>query len=383
MNTNRVNGRLSPPIVAGQTNKPVGLRVVRLRNGDRLTAKIQSQKLAVLESNEKSFIDASEIVWLRTEDEPERRSAGLSDGRGVVIVVTAQELTLDLEIGKSVAVPLEAINAISGVNATETGFGTASMGKAGYDAEFKPPEGFVWVAPGELLMGSSTQEVGRDLDEGPQTRVTIAHGFWIAKTEVTQGDFLRVMEINPSLNTGDLTRPVERVTWFEATQYCARLTRQAEAEGKLPNGYYYRLPTEAEWEYACRAGSSTRFSFGEDKDESDLPQYAWFTRNSDSMTHPVGKKQPNPWGLFDMHGNVWEWCLDWWGASLPGGSVTNQPATVGGALRAARGGSWLYEARACRSANRDDYGANNRCGDLGFRIVLQPANARDEEPSGP
>lgn len=139
---------------------------------------------------------------------------------------------------------------------------------------------------------------------------------------------------------------------------------------ETPEGWEFRLPTEAEWEYACRAGTTTRFSYGEDKAELQLGDFGWFTRNSDSMTHPVGVKQPNAWGLYDMHGNVWEWCLDRWGGLLPGGSITNTPAAASGTLRGARGGSWLYEARSCRSANRDDYSAANKCGDLGMRVVL-------------
>jgi formylglycine-generating enzyme required for sulfatase activity len=233
-------------------------------------------------------------------------------------------------------------------------------------------EGLVWLPAGEFVMGSPTEETGREADEGPPTRVTISQGFWIGKCEVTQGEYQRVMGTNPNNTTGDANRPVERVSWFEATEYCKKLTDSVEAAGRLPKGYVYRLPTEAEWEYACRAGTTTRFSYGEDKSGSELGDYAWFTRNSESTTHPVGTRRPNPWGLFDMHGNIWEWCLDRWEDSLPGGSITNSPVAAEGNLRAARGGSWLYDAKACRSANRDDYGPRNRCSDIGFRVVLAP-----------
>src|SRR5262245_50854219 len=226
--------------------------------------------------------------------------------------------------------------------------------------------------PGEFVMGSPTEETGRDPDEGPQTRVIISRGLWIGKFEVTQGEYQKVMGTNPSNGTGDANRPVERVSWFEAVEYCKKLNQACEDQAKLPDGYAYRLPTEAEWEYACRAGATTRFSYGEDRNATQLSDYAWFTRNSDSMTHPVGAKQPNRWGLFDLHGNVWEWCLDRWEDSLRVGTITNSATVATGTLRVARGGSWLYEAKACRSANRDDYGPWDRCSDIGFRVVLAP-----------
>ena len=232
--------------------------------------------------------------------------------------------------------------------------------------------GMIWIPAGQFIMGSAAEEAGRDRDEGPQTKVIMPLGFWMGKCEVAQAEYQTVMGINPSNNTEDPQRPVEKVNWYEAMNYCARLTEQAQAGGRLPKGFAYRLPTEAEWEYACRAGTSTRFSCGDDKTEYQLRDYAWFTHNSDSMAHPVGTRQPNPWGLNDMHGNVWEWCLDRWESALPGGTITNMPVAGEGTLRVARGGSWLYEAKACRSANRDDYSPSNRCGDLGFRVVLAP-----------
>ncbi len=233
-------------------------------------------------------------------------------------------------------------------------------------------EGLVWIPAGEFTMGSSLDEEGRDRDEGPPTKVTLSHGFWMGKYEVTQADYQALMGTNPSDARGDPSRPVEKVSWYEALEYCAQLTRRAQAAGQLPKEYAYRLPTEAEWEYACRAGTTTRFSHGEDKGYLRLGDYAWFTRNGASTTHAVGTKKPNAWGLYDMHGNVWEWCLDRWADLLPGGQVTNFVASTEGPLRVARGGSWLYEGKACRSANRDDYGPSNRCSDIGFRIVLAP-----------
>jgi formylglycine-generating enzyme required for sulfatase activity len=208
----------------------------------------------------------------------------------------------------------------------------------------------------------------------------------MGKYEVTQAEYESVMSNNPSLYTGKTRHPVEKVSWRDALSYCQKLTARDQASGALPMGYVYRLPTEAEWEYACRAGTATRFSFGNDPGYLQVGEYAWFSENSDSQTHPVGTKTPNPWGLYDMHGNVLEWCLDTWNGALPGGQATDPRSPSTGFLRAARGGSWLYEGRFCRSANRDEYGVSNRCSDLGFRVILAPmetepaANDATSEP---
>jgi formylglycine-generating enzyme required for sulfatase activity len=230
----------------------------------------------------------------------------------------------------------------------------------------------VWIPAGEFTMGSPPEERDRDLDEGPLTRVTLSVGFWIGRHEATQTEYQTLMGQNPSQYQfeGETLHPVERVSWLDAMDYCRRLTERERAAGNLPEEYAYRLPTEAEWEYACRAGTSTRFSFGDDDGYAFARDHVWFSRNSDSTTHPVGTKKPNPWGLHDLHGNVLEWCLDAWRSALPGGTVTNLVVAPEGTLRVVRGGSWLYDARYARSANRDSYGSMVRCSDLGFRVVL-------------
>jgi formylglycine-generating enzyme required for sulfatase activity len=190
--------------------------------------------------------------------------------------------------------------------------------------------------------------------------------------EITQADYESLMGRNPSQYTGENQRPVEKVNWQEATDYCRALNAREQAAGRLPDAHVFRLPTEAEWEYACRAGSTARFSHGDDPGYFETPSHAWCSHNSDSSTHPVGSRKPNDWGLFDMHGNVWEWCLDEWTGAYPGGTITNVVSTPKGALRVARGGSWLYDPRFSRSANRDSYGMLNRCSDVGFRVVLAP-----------
>jgi formylglycine-generating enzyme required for sulfatase activity len=229
--------------------------------------------------------------------------------------------------------------------------------------------GMVWIGPGTFTLGSPDTEQDREADEGPQTQVTISQGFWMAKYEVTQEQYQAVIETNPSYFTGDNNRPVETVSWIDATNYCAALTARERSAGRLPAGYEYRLPTEAEWEYACRAGTATRFSYGDDPDYGQLGDYAWYFVNSGAATHAVGAKQLNAWGLYDMHGNVWEWCLDWYGP-YPGGSVTDPRWPQSGIYRVIRGGSWDLDASACRSAFRHSLYPASRQSYFGFRVVL-------------
>jgi formylglycine-generating enzyme required for sulfatase activity len=230
------------------------------------------------------------------------------------------------------------------------------------------PPNFVLVAAGRFTMGSPPTQQDRGGDEGPQT-VTLTHGFFMCQHPVTQGEYVAVMGGNPSQFTGDLNRPVEQVSWIDATNYCARLTAQERSAGRLPAGWAYRLPTEAEWEYAARAGTTTRFSYGDDPGYTQLGNYAWYVANSGNTTHPVGQKQPNPWGLYDMHGNVWEWCLDWYG-TYPGGSLTDPVGPGSGSYRVLRGGSWSNVGLYCRSASRFYFTPGFRDIVIGFRAVL-------------
>jgi len=220
-------------------------------------------------------------------------------------------------------------------------------------------------------MGIPSTEQGLDSDESPQTQVAISQGLWMSQYETTQEEYLAVMANNPSSFAGDLKRPVETVSWDDASTYCAKLTVGERAAGRLPAGYEYRLPTEAEWEYACRAGNATRFGYGDDPDYTRLGEYAWYSCNSGEVTHPVGLKKPNGWGLYDMHGNVWEWCLDWYG-DYPGGSVTDPRGPSTGSYRVLRGGGWGYYAFRCRTAYRGYYYPTFRNNGFGFRPVLAP-----------
>jgi formylglycine-generating enzyme required for sulfatase activity len=246
-----------------------------------------------------------------------------------------------------------------------------ATGQRFYRATADVRTNMVFIPPGSFRMGSPTNEVDRGDDEGPQMAVTISQGFWMGRFEVTQGEYQAVMGRNPSGLKGDLKRPVEQVSWDDAVAYCAALTQQERTAGRIAINSVFRLPTEAEWDYGCRAWTSTRFSYGDDPGYTNLTNYAWYDGNSDSTTHPVGQKLPNPWGLYDMHGNVLEWCQDWYGA-YPGGSAIDPQGPAAGVSRVIRGGGWSFTARYCRSAVRNF----NRPGSgrtlVGFRVLLAP-----------
>ena len=246
----------------------------------------------------------------------------------------------------------------------------------------------VFIRAGKFLMGSPKNEADRYPDEAPQTEVTISQGFWMAKYEVTQAEYLALMGTNPSHFTGDTIRPVDSVSWSDATNYCERLTQRERAAGRLPASLAYRLPTEAEWEYACRAGTTTRFHYGDDPDYTNLTHYAWYRQNAGFTTHPVGQKRPNPWGLYDMLGNVWEWCQDWYGA-YPGETAVDPSGPVQPGMnkqRAMRGGDYFNPPQHCRSALRgyDFIPKHDWPPDFGFRVVLaasQPSAATANAPA--
>ena len=219
----------------------------------------------------------------------------------------------------------------------------------------------VLIPAGEFMMGSPNSESGRESEEGPQHRVRITKPFYMGKYEVTQAQYERIMGKNPSKFKG-ASNPVEEVSWNDATEFCRKLSQRS--------GRKVRLPTEAEWEYACRAGSTTRFCFGDN--DNGLGNYAWYLINSGGKTHPVGAKRANAWGLHDMHGNVWEWCADWDGL-YPSGAVSDPSGPRSGSSRVLRGGSWHAYGRHCRSAGRYGSGPTGRCYSLGFRVAAAVA----------
>jgi len=233
---------------------------------------------------------------------------------------------------------------------------------------------FVTIPAGTFQMGSPGSESGRDSDEGPQHQVTLS-SYAMMTTEVTQAQWQAMMGSNPSYFKGD-DRPVEQVSWNVVQDFITKLNQRDPGKG-------YRLPTEAEWEFACRAGSTGRWCFGDD--EAQLDDYAWTYTNSgdrpltedwdvnqlspnNCRTHPVGQKRANAWGMYDLHGNVWEWCQDWYG-NYSRGAVTDPTGAASGSLRVRRGGCWEYTAGYCRSAFRGYVGPSNRNNNLGFRVA--------------
>gem|GEM_PF-1512599 len=372
----------------GEVAPPPSDVLAELRNGDFFTGDLLGDPFRVEAGDAGPRWVSGEItVASFLSAQPGTAELVLTNGRTVTARLAGSDLEFQLAAGPRLRIHTSRLERLRRVTAwppellTRIGAGGGARPEAGLpDPAVTPAGDLVWIPPGEFTMGSPPEEKDRDLDEGPLTRVVFPAGFWIGRHEVTQAAYEAVMGANPSRYAGDGQLPAERVTWFEAVEYCRRLTERERAAGRLPETHAYRLPTEAEWEYACRAGTHSRFSHGEDPAATALLQYAWFGDNSDSTPQRVGTRKPNPWGLHDMHGNVLEWCLDTWRGSLPGGTVTNRVMLPEGTLRVARGGSWLYPARTCRSANRDSYGVLNRCSDLGFRIVLARVTDGDAGP---
>ena len=216
------------------------------------------------------------------------------------------------------------------------------------------------IPAGTFMMGSPVKEQGRRDDEVLH-RVTLSRPFYMGAVEVTQAQWKRVMDANPSFYKGS-NLPLECISWDDCQEFLKKL---CEIEG-VPEGRY-RLPTEAEWEYACRAGTQTPYSTG--KTERDLARAGWYVDNAGDMTHPVAQKAPNAWGLYDMHGNVWEWCADLRGL-YPSGDATDPRGPETGLDHVLRGGCWRSIAKHCRSAYRIDGFPVSAYDFFGFRICM-------------
>jgi formylglycine-generating enzyme len=280
-----------------------------------------------------------------------------------------------------------------------------------------------WIPAGTFLRGSPDTEPGRKADEGPQTRVTLTQGFWLGKTPVTVAQWKKVMnldlrgqlarrinddtlyefggklqplrdlmqwsrdaDVTTYLANEDDDLPMYFVSWNDASEFCQRLTTAERAAGRLPAGYEYNLPTEAQWEYACRAGTTRATHAAQDAPES-LNRIAWYDKNSAdgyrghrigptrSGPRPVGQKEPNAWGLYDMYGNVWQWCRDWYGP-YPKGNTMDPIGSNSGILRVNRGGSFGSGVNGLRSAARAANPPPEASAYRGFRIALCPSPTR-------
>ena len=231
----------------------------------------------------------------------------------------------------------------------------------------------VWCPPGRFVMGSPPNESSRSTDER-QHEVTLTSGYWLAKYECTQGQWESIMGANPSYFEGSSRLPVDDVSWNDVQEWMAKMKKRHP----LPEGWEWSLPTEAQWEYACRAGTSGAYA-------GELEEMGWYYRNSDYRnsgikTHEVGQKKANGWGLHDMHGNVFEWCADRYGDLWRRGSVTDPEGTGNGSGRVTRrGGCWGSLARYCRSADRDGNGPGIRNNGLGFRVAVSSPGAGGAE----
>jgi sulfatase modifying factor 1 len=244
---------------------------------------------------------------------------------------------------------------------------------------------FCWCPAGRFTMGSPETEPGRRFDE-QQVEVTLTKGFWTAKFEVTQGQWQRIVGAFPNkppaaeFGIGD-DLPLYWVNYPSAETFCAKATEAARKSGELPSAWAFRLPTEAQWEYACRAGTTTATAFGDSlgRDRANFGETV-YNGGRDAprvgKSAPVGQYPPNAWKIHDMHGNVWEWCRDWYHSRLPGGTdpdvidVKGIPNRDGSYSRVRRGGAWIEEGAFCRSALRLRYEPERVSDHIGFRVVL-------------
>ena len=223
---------------------------------------------------------------------------------------------------------------------------------------------FVLIPPGTFWMGT---EKG-DSWKGPAHQVTIRKTFYMGVYEVTQAQWKAVMVDNPSSRQGD-DLPVVEVSWEDCRAFLDQLNEM------FAGVFTFRLPTEAEWEYACRAGTKTAYSFGDD--EAALGEYAWYVANSEGRMHPVGQKKPNPWGLYDMHGNVSEFCSDWYHGGYLASAATDPTGPTTGTTRVHRGGSYLEKGWHCLSEHRGwAFPFHRQWGDFGLRVVCIQVDAR-------
>jgi formylglycine-generating enzyme required for sulfatase activity len=224
---------------------------------------------------------------------------------------------------------------------------------------------FCRIPAGSFQMGSPENEEGRERGEGPQRRVTISNPFLMGKFEITHAQWKAVtgkIRNYAGFDGSNYDAPMQTTSWNECKAFVDKVNGLGIGR--------FRLPTEAEWEYACRAGTTTRYFWGEDSDLTGIDQYAWYDENSNGEAHDAGEKKPNPWGLYDMAGNVYEWCQDWYGP-YPSEAETDPKGPATGSAKVFRGGEWFNPAENCRSAFRGSFGPSEGLYFGGLRLVME------------
>jgi len=334
-----------------------------LKNGDYFSGRVKNESVSVVTTYAKipvKLSDAETVAFIGGENVLTKIT--LLNEDTVQGVLETEDIEVDLDVGDSVQVYKDRIDRMYCRDGFVPDFAALIAGPSGRTLALDLGGGvtmeLVLIPAGEFMMGSPPGESERSDDEGPQHKVGISKPFYLGKYEVTQAQWKAVMGGSPSKFKGD-ELPVEQVSWEDSQRFCRKLAEKV--------GHEIRLPTEAEWEHACRAGSTTAFCFGEGSDE--LGGHAWYANNAGKKTRPVGGKRPNAFGLYDMHGNVWEWCQDWYAKSHYGSSPPEDPkGPSSGDGRVLRGGAWSVNPAFCRSALRYWYAPGSRNGDIGFRV---------------
>ena len=225
----------------------------------------------------------------------------------------------------------------------------------------------LWVEPGSLVVNLPWNKEAEEVE--------VSRGFWLGESLITQGDYLRIVGRHTNYFWDSDKLPVEQVSWLDCIEFCKALTALEWRERKLPEGFEFRLPLEIEWEYACRAGTNTPYFFGSDPDE--LFEYGWVRGNSKHRTHEVSQKKPNPWGFYDMYGNVREWVHDSYYTSINEGFSSEIPDE----FRISRGGGYMARRKGCDSSSRVTNSLFHRFRNLGFRMALSGVVPEADEPS--
>jgi formylglycine-generating enzyme required for sulfatase activity len=312
----------------------------------KVSASADSAELSVLEGRV-DFLDAEQLA---TAVETAQKTGAV---KGVPAKLEDMSASEQAEVTQAVEQTKGASASIDLNRLANTVDGYAS--KPNYIVKSALGMELVWCPPGSFIMGSGQ---GNDFSAHP---VILTKGFYLGKYEVTQEQYEKVMGKNSSQFKGDKL-PVVQVSWNDAVEFCDELNKKE----RIPRGWEFALPTEAQWEYACRAGTTTAYSWG----DNITPQLANYNDSGINKTVEVGSYKANPWGFFDMHGNVWEWTADWRG-DYPSSSVIDPPGPSNGSSRVNRGGSWLHAGTTLRSAYRSNHSPSSRNNFIGFRVGFQ------------